>query len=1472
MATDANDLDAEGWFAAAERALGGLDGPVDLARANACYGRAEALGHARAGIDLGIHLIWGYAMPRDRAGGLAMVARHLPAIAAGVAAGHPHELLAMSSLAFFGLGVPRDWTASARLLERAALAGDGEACWRWARALREGWMGVPRDTWVASVFAARAWAAMQDDPDVRAQGNRGLMQLERWLPDLDTGAGLAELEAAAARGCPLARYQLASQLTYGDAGVARDPARARATWEELAALGHPYACDGLACVLWWEEERDVPRAARLFHRAAEAGILHAQQRWAVCLRDGLGTPRDPVEAGRWWQLAGAGLGGTQQASPLAPTLSAGVRVPADADLAAAIAAAPAGATLQLEAGTYGLSGPLVLARRLTLAGAGVGLTRLVATDTAFRVQPGGQLVLEDLALAHRGPAAALEVVDGSLLLERCQLHATGRGVATGVVASGHAHVTAREVDVAGWRTAMTLHDDAELAATFVRFVGAHARGHALCFDGRARGQVATCGFDGLGAGVRIAGEAGPSLVDTLHRGMAVALAFHDTASGLLEHAQLEGCTLAGVSAQDGATPVLIGSRVEGGRHGLLFEGRARGEAGSCTLVGAGIVVHGEATPALTGNRLCRAPRHAIAWLDRAGGRADQNMVERCGGNGLHVASSGAPQLIGNTVRGAGGDGLAFRGVGGLAQDNVLEGNGGFGLHVQAAGAPRLEGNVTRGNARGGLGVARRALPELADNRWEERGDAAAVTTTEVGPWVPPAEAEIPRDVLPLITGARPALLAIAGLAPEVAAYVAAGWPARRDALTAALGFPPPHPVAEEGPAEGAGWAVWARGTCMARGEADADVAATGERVLDALDAAVRARAAWLLDRAYATALAGAWRPPDAPLDPLAAVRLHAACREALAADGTLRDRAPLLAALAPPVAPTTSGEAPALARARELQPGEDLQMAVLRAPEGATLWLAPGDHVLPRSLVLPRAIALRGSLAGPTRLSASTDGVVEVHGHGRVTLADLALVYRGRGPADILTVQGAVELVLERCSLIGAMPGGQGQGGHGLVVTVSARVEARDLRVMGNGGTGIFLVNDVRLRLQGGTCRGNGRGLVCFDASDLHASGTRFEHNTGAGAEVNGSARAVFDGCSWHHNGVGLLARSHGRATAHAPTCHGQRADGMRAEDLAWLDVHEGEFQANGGHGLAYVDASQGRAVRNQLRDQGGAGLLVAGSARPVLEDNVAGDNAGGGLVAAEAAAPAAGPGQDLVVVDEPPRVQGSKLIIEVGLDVMPLVDPELGGRLMEQVLPFRRALARTLGVILPGIQFLDNMDLRCNTYRLRVGRDVLGDGELLLGYLLAFDPTGAPVPDDVVCFPTTLPGSDAPAAWIPAAFADEVRALGFTVWTPLEVAHEHIQLVLARTAGSWLDAADVQLRQQELVRHAPAAAHDMLAAGVNLPAFERIQRLLLLAGHALVDLELVAELAAEAALLDAAPAAIAARIAPWLPLAAPPI
>nr|MBP7605188.1 FHIPEP family type III secretion protein [Spirochaetota bacterium] len=84
--------------------------------------------------------------------------------------------------------------------------------------------------------------------------------------------------------------------------------------------------------------------------------------------------------------------------------------------------------------------------------------------------------------------------------------------------------------------------------------------------------------------------------------------------------------------------------------------------------------------------------------------------------------------------------------------------------------------------------------------------------------------------------------------------------------------------------------------------------------------------------------------------------------------------------------------------------------------------------------------------------------------------------------------------------------------------------------------------------------------------------------------------------------------------------------------------------------------------------------------------------------------------------------IQVDPLEVEIGYSLIPLVDPEQGGTLLDRITNIRRRSALEMGLIVPPIRIRDNMELESNSYSILIKGVEVGAGVLQVGRLMAMD------------------------------------------------------------------------------------------------------------------------------------------------------
>ena len=148
-------------------------------------------------------------------------------------------------------------------------------------------------------------------------------------------------------------------------------------------------------------------------------------------------------------------------------------------------------------------------------------------------------------------------------------------------------------------------------------------------------------------------------------------------------------------------------------------------------------------------------------------------------------------------------------------------------------------------------------------------------------------------------------------------------------------------------------------------------------------------------------------------------------------------------------------------------------------------------------------------------------------------------------------------------------------------------------------------------------------------------------------------------------------------------------------------------------------------------------------------------------------------------------------LELEVGYGLIPLVDDEQGGELLERIRSIRRQFALESGFIVPPMHVRDNLQLRPGEYAILIKGNEVARAEMMVGHQLAMNPGDAK--KNMVGIPTFEPAFGLPATWIPEERKDEAQHAGWTVVDLATVIATHLTEVIRLHASELVSRQDVQ-------------------------------------------------------------------------------
>ena len=179
-------------------------------------------------------------------------------------------------------------------------------------------------------------------------------------------------------------------------------------------------------------------------------------------------------------------------------------------------------------------------------------------------------------------------------------------------------------------------------------------------------------------------------------------------------------------------------------------------------------------------------------------------------------------------------------------------------------------------------------------------------------------------------------------------------------------------------------------------------------------------------------------------------------------------------------------------------------------------------------------------------------------------------------------------------------------------------------------------------------------------------------------------------------------------------------------------------------------------------------------------------------------------------------------LEVEIGYQLVPLVDAKQGGDLIERIVQIRKGAAMDMGFIVAPVRVRDNIQLTPNEYQIKLKGDPIARGEVQAKSLLAIDPGIAEGPIEGVR--TTDPAFGLPATWIAPSLREKAELLGYNVVEPVAVLATHLQEVINSNAGELMGRQETQHLLDEL-RTTHQSMVDELVPDVVAPG--RLQRTL---------------------------------------------
>jgi len=177
---------------------------------------------------------------------------------------------------------------------------------------------------------------------------------------------------------------------------------------------------------------------------------------------------------------------------------------------------------------------------------------------------------------------------------------------------------------------------------------------------------------------------------------------------------------------------------------------------------------------------------------------------------------------------------------------------------------------------------------------------------------------------------------------------------------------------------------------------------------------------------------------------------------------------------------------------------------------------------------------------------------------------------------------------------------------------------------------------------------------------------------------------------------------------------------------------------------------------------------------------------------------------------------------MEFGYSLIPLVDENSGGNLINRIVIFRRQFAQDMGFVIPSVRLRDSAALNANQYVIKLKGEEIARGELLVDYYLALEPSNPA--GDIDGIETIEPAYGIPSKWITPEKRDMAEVYGYTVIDPLSVMLTHLSETIRRHVHELLTRAEVI----QIVENTKKTSQELVEESVpNVISYGTLQKVL---------------------------------------------
>lgn len=206
-------------------------------------------------------------------------------------------------------------------------------------------------------------------------------------------------------------------------------------------------------------------------------------------------------------------------------------------------------------------------------------------------------------------------------------------------------------------------------------------------------------------------------------------------------------------------------------------------------------------------------------------------------------------------------------------------------------------------------------------------------------------------------------------------------------------------------------------------------------------------------------------------------------------------------------------------------------------------------------------------------------------------------------------------------------------------------------------------------------------------------------------------------------------------------------------------------------------------------------------------------------------------------------EIQSDPIAVELGLNLLPLVNTGSNSKLLSQISNTRKKFASENGMVIPAVRIMDNVDLDPDSYLIRIHGIIVGDAKIRPTKLMAWSSNSQDLPA-IEGEPFKDPAFGMSAFWIDPSLKSEVENLGYSVVDAPTVIVTHLKEIISAHASELLGREEVKALIDHVKQSHPTLVNELEIdkPGPRLGIIQQVLQKLLSEGVAIRNLPTILE------------------------------